>query len=115
MNNITLNHTTVSVENLRLDYVGPLQHIILDPLKDADKQQIKKTMTQMKEIGLTRDDVMETFMEVSFDKIEIPTKIKTAFTREWNKEMGTKKRKCEEMEEMEEMEELEERMEELEL
>ena len=44
----------------------------------------------MDELKITRDDLMETLQEVVMEKVEIPTKTKTAFTREYNKTHDTK-------------------------
>lgn len=71
-------------DEMRLDYVTSLQTILLKPLTN-EKPDIKKVMNQMEEYGLTRDDVMENLTEVCLESIEIPTKVKTAFTREYNK------------------------------
>ena len=92
---------------MRLDYTEPLRMSLLRPLLKGD---IKNTITGLDAVGLTKDD-LETLCEVSFDPVEIPTKVKAGFTREWNKRHIGKKRKMEivdDSEEMEEMEELEE-------
>ena len=48
----------------------------------------------MMAMKLTRDDVLDTLDNVLFTPIEVPTKVKTAFTREYNKlAMPVKKRK----------------------
>lgn len=78
-----------SNETLRLDYASPLQNILLTPLK-SDKPDVKGTIKTMDELKITRDDLMETLQEVVMEKIEIPTKVKTAFTREYNKTHDTK-------------------------
>ena len=106
-----------SANILRLDYVEHLQKSLLTPLQQ-DKPDIKGLIQRMDVMGVTRDDLMDTLCEVSFNQVEIQTKIKTAFTREWNKshgEMithGKKKRKVEDSEsDMDsDMEELEEEM-----
>jgi replication factor C subunit 1 len=90
---------------LRLDYADPLGIILLEPLR-GDKPDIKGAIRVMDSLRLTRDDLMENLAEVMFDKVELPTKTKTAFTREYNKthtEAGSikkgKKRLRDEMEE----------------
>ena len=91
-----------SNEEMRLDYADPLQQLLMEPLK-AEKPDIKGVIKTMDELRLTRDDLMDSLQEVMFDKIEIPTKTKTAFTREYNKSHSTttgksvKKRKLEEI------------------
>ena len=92
---------------MRLDYTEALRMTLLRPLLGGD---IKAAIAGLDAVGLTRDD-LETLCEVSFDPVEIPTKVKAGFTREWNKRHMGKKRKMEivdDSEEMEEMEELEE-------
>jgi replication factor C subunit 1 len=78
---------------LRLDYIDSLQKII-GGLLAADKPDIKGAIQLLDKLGLTRDDFMEAIGDVVIDGIEIPTKVKTAFTREYNKThtgVGTKK------------------------
>jgi replication factor C subunit 1 len=113
---------------MRLDYVTPLQTMMFGPL-GGEKADIKGVMARMDDLGWTRDDVMENLQEVCLDAMEVPTKVKTAFTREYNKmhggsgkKKGSKKRSAVAMEgsasedeEDEGVEEIEEGMEELEL
>jgi replication factor C subunit 1 len=113
---------------MRLEYVTPLQTILLSKLM-GDKPDIKGLIAQLDEMGWTRDDVMENLQEVCLEAMEVPTKVKTAFTREYNKthkeaKGASKKRGVseisddegeEEQEEDDGMEEIQEGMEELEL
>jgi replication factor C subunit 1 len=69
---------------MRLDYTDSLQKII-GGLLAADIPDIKGAIKALDELGLTRDDFMEAIGDVVLDSIEIPTKVKTAFTREYNK------------------------------
>lgn len=78
-----------SSNTFRLDYASALQNILLTPLKN-DKPDIKGTIKTMDELKITRDDLMETLQEICLEKVEIPTKSKTAFTREYNKTHDTK-------------------------
>lgn len=73
-----------SPEGMRLDTMDGLQHILLGGLANGsvDNKTVIKTLDEM---GLTRDDLLETIAEVCLEKIETPTKIKTSFTREYNK------------------------------
>jgi replication factor C subunit 1 len=93
-----------SNSDFRLDYADTLQTIALGPL-GGSSPDIKQCIKVLDGLRFTRDDVMEQLMEIVFDKIEIPTKTKTAFTREYNKthcDVKTKnvrKRKLEEIEE----------------
>jgi replication factor C subunit 1 len=70
--------------SIRLDYIDSLQKIIGGQLS-VDKPDIKGAIQLLDELGLTRDDFMEVIGDVVLDGIEIPTKVKTAFTREYNK------------------------------
>jgi replication factor C subunit 1 len=79
-----------SNDNFRLDYADALQTVLLTPLK-ADKPDIKGTIQTMDSLRFSRDDVMDCLQEFVFDKVEIPTKTKTAFTREYNKAHPDKK------------------------
>ena len=79
-----------SNDSFRLDYAEPLQNILLNPLK-AEKPDIKSTIKTMDQMRFTRDDIMDNLQEVMFDKFELPTKTKTAFTREYNKIHNDKK------------------------
>jgi len=79
-----------SNDSFRLDYAEPLQNILLNPLK-ADKPDIKTTIKTMDQMRFTRDDIMDNLQEIMFDKFELPTKTKTAFTREYNKAHPDKK------------------------
>jgi replication factor C subunit 1 len=92
-----------SNEEMRLDYADILQTIILLPLT-SEKPDIKRTIQKLDELRMTRDDLMENLQEVLLDTIEIPTKVKTTLTREYNKTHSSsgqiksiKKRKAEEM------------------
>ena len=67
------------VNKFRLDIMDPLYHILLD------KPDIKELIGLLDELGLTRDDIMEYIPEITLEKIEVATKTKSAFTREYNK------------------------------
>jgi hypothetical protein len=85
---------TCSKKALRLDSAEWYHHILLKPLL-TDKPDIKGTIQRMMAMKLTRDDVLDTLDNVLFTPIEVPTKVKTAFTREYNKLItsSVKKRK----------------------
>jgi replication factor C subunit 1 len=92
-----------SNQDMRLDYADTLQTVILEPLK-AEKPDVKGAIGVLDGLRLTRDDIMENLQEVMFDKVDIPTKVKTALTREYNKThtaagapKNIKKRKADEM------------------
>jgi replication factor C subunit 1 len=72
------------VGGMRLDYADALQQIVCGKLA-MDKPDIKGAIQILDELGLSRDDLMEAIGDVVLGGIEIPTKVKTAFTREYNK------------------------------
>jgi replication factor C subunit 1 len=77
----------------RLDYADAIQGILLGGLKTDTslKPDIKGVIQAIDGLGLTRDELMDNLMEFMFEKLEIPTKVKTAFTREYNKMHPDKK------------------------
>jgi replication factor C subunit 1 len=77
--------------DFRLDYADALQTILLSPLKD-EKPDIKGVIQTMDSLRLSRDDLIDSIQEVVFEKVEVPTKVKTAFTREYNKMHTTDKK-----------------------
>jgi predicted HAD superfamily phosphohydrolase YqeG len=85
----------------------------------AEKPDIKGTIQRMSEMKITRDELVESVGDVLFTPIDLSTKTKTAFTREYNKivsvDMKKKKRMVSasdsESDEDEEVTELEEEME----
>lgn len=103
----------IPVKKMRLDYMGSM-HTILLSWMSRDKKEVVKEMTTM---GLVRED-LDTFHDVAMEKVEIPTKTKSALTREFTKLNG-KKRKMDEVDEVEEdvdeLDKLEEDMKELEI
>lgn len=99
-----------SVSSLRLEEVEPIQRILLGGLS----LDMKGTIQRLDAMKLTRDHVMENIAENLFSPMELSTKVKSAFTREYNKSHTIKKKK-EKDEEEEEEEELEVEMENLEI
>jgi replication factor C subunit 1 len=79
-----------SNDDFRLDYADAIQNILLAPLKE-EKPDIKTTIKTMDSLRFTRDDLMDNLQEIMLEKVEIPTKTKTAFTREYNKAHPDKK------------------------
>ena len=79
-----------SNDEFRLDYAETLQTVLLSPLK-AEKPDIKATIKSIDALRFTRDDLMDNLQEFMFEKTDIPTKTKTAFTREYNKAHPDKK------------------------
>ena len=101
-----------SVRSLRLNELEPIEKILLQPLQ-KDKPDIKAAIQRMDAIHLTRDHLVENIAENLFYPTEITTKVKTAFTREYNKGHQSVRKVKEDPEE--DLEEIEEDMEELDL
>jgi len=105
-----------SVRSLRLHELESIEKILLHPLQ-KEKPDIKSAIQRMDAIHLTRDHLVENIAENLFYPTEISTKVKTAFTREYNKGHQSVKRKIkeEDLDDVEDIEDLEEDMEELDL
>lgn len=86
----------VPVKKMRLDYMGAIHTLVLNWLlkKDGAKEAAKN----MTELGLIRED-LDTIQDLSMEKIDVPTKNKSAVTREFTKLLG-KKRKVDEIQEV---------------
>jgi hypothetical protein len=76
--------------DFRLDYADAIQQILLEPLITGAATS-KNTIQTMDSLRLTRDDLMDSIQELLINPIELPTKTKTAFTREYNKTHGVTK------------------------
>jgi replication factor C subunit 1 len=76
-----------NVSAMRLDYLDPIQTILLGELcsDDCNTSNIATAAQQIADIGLTRDDMIEGIVEMSFEPVAIPAKTKAAFTRAYNK------------------------------
>ena len=107
-----------SVRSTRLYELEPIEKILLQPLQ-KEKPDIKGAIQRMDAIHLTRDHLVENIAENLFYPTEITTKVKTAFTREYNKGHQSVRKVKEDREDMEEdlddLDDLEEDMEELDL
>jgi replication factor C subunit 1 len=79
--------THTSSSRIRIDYVDALQRILMRPLTQLNctKNDIQSVISKLDVLSLSRDDMMETIPEILMYPIEIPTKTKSAFTREYNK------------------------------
>ena len=77
-------HQRHSSKTMRLDCAEWMNTILLTPLK-AEKPDIKGTIQRMLEMKITRDELVESIGDVLFTPIDLSTKTKTAFTREYNK------------------------------
>ena len=87
-------HQRCSSKTMRLDCAEWMNTILLTPLK-TEKPDIKGTIQRMLEMKITRDELVESVGDVLFTPVDLSTKTKTAFTREYNKILvaDTKKRK----------------------
>ena len=78
---------------MRLDKACAMERIMVAPLL-KEKPDIKDAIKVLDERGWSRDDLLEHLPAVLSEPMEIPTKVKTALTREYNKaHSGNKKRK----------------------
>ncbi|XP_066583927.1 replication factor C subunit 1 [Prorops nasuta] len=82
--------TGASKEAINLDYLGPLKNAILRPLIVDNLDGVDKAVKVMNEYHLVRED-LDSIAEISLwsgdrDPMQaIPTKVKAAFTRAYNK------------------------------
>jgi hypothetical protein len=105
-----------SASAMRLEETEAIQTILLKPLsllkgEKSDLPAIQAIISRMDAIRITRDQLLEV-SETVFESIEIPTKVKTMFTREYNKGHSVVKVKDKVEEEEEELEDVEEEEEE---
>lgn len=84
-------HQGCSSTSLRLDRAEWMNRILLTPL-NTEKPDIKGAIQRMKEMAVTRDELMES-TGVLFSPVELSTKVKTALTREYNKTVVSVKKK----------------------
>jgi replication factor C subunit 1 len=103
----------IPTKKMRLDYMGTIHTILMNWIMYKDKKDAVKEMTEM---GIIRED-LDTLHDLSMEKVEIPSKTKSALTREFTKLHGkasgkaSGKRKVDEMEDEEELDELEDELE----
>jgi hypothetical protein len=100
----------------RLVETESIRRILLQPLLSlkgdkSDLGAIQGVIRRIDTIGLSRDQLLEHIADTAFRDIEIVMKVKTMFTREYNKSHRTTKRILEENEEEEEEEDEEEEIE----
>jgi hypothetical protein len=100
--------------SLRLYELESIERILFQPLQ-KEKPDIKGAIQRMDAIHLTRDHLVENIAENLFYPTEIPTKVKTALTREYNKGHQSVKRKIKEEDDLDDLDDLEDNMEELDL
>lgn len=79
-----------SASSMRLDEAESLRTILLRPLASlkgdkGDLPAIQQLIQRLDVIRLSRDQLLENVCETVFGDIDVPTKVKTMFTREYNK------------------------------
>jgi replication factor C subunit 1 len=79
-----------SASSMRLDEAESLRTILLRPLaslkgEKGDVPAIQQLIQRLDAVRLTRDQLLENVCETVFGDIDVPTKVKTMFTREYNK------------------------------
>jgi replication factor C subunit 1 len=104
-----------SASSMRLDEAESIRTILLRPLaslkgEKGDLPAIQQLIERLDVIRLSRDQLLENVAEIVFGDIDVPTKVKTMFTREYNKRhsMVKKVAKIDDEEKEEEEEEEEE-------
>ena len=79
-----------SASSMRLDEAESLRTILLSPLASlkgdkADLPAIQQLIQRLDAVRLTRDQLLENVYETVFGDMDVPTKVKTMLTREYNK------------------------------
>ncbi len=79
-----------SASSMRLDEAESIRTILLHPLaslkgEKGDLPAIQQLIGRLDAIQLSRDQLLENVCKTVFGDIDIPTKVKTMFTREYNK------------------------------
>jgi replication factor C subunit 1 len=79
-----------SASSMRLDEAESIRTILLRPLaslkgEKGDLPVIHDLIGRLDAIRLSRDQLLENVCETVFGDIDVPTKVKTMFTREYNK------------------------------
>ena len=102
-----------STSSMRLDEAESLRTILLRPLaslkgEKGDLPAIQQLIQRLDTIRLSRDQLLENVCETVFGDIDVPTKVKTMFTREYNKGHSMVKKVVKSVDEDEEEEEEEE-------
>lgn len=85
---------SASKESINLDYLTTLRDSILKPLQDYGTDGVQKTLDFMKHYHLVKDDVdslneLSTWPGHKDLMSDIPAKVKSAFTRAYNKSAPT--------------------------
>jgi len=99
-----------SASAVRLEETESIRTILLRPLSllkgdKGDLATIQQVIGRLDTMRMSRDQLMESISETLLSSMEIPTKVKTMFTREYNKSHSTSVKVKKEDEEEEEDEE----------
>jgi replication factor C subunit 1 len=83
-------HVSADTTELRLGYIPALRQEFLKLMLDKNGPKMEEVISIMDAYGLDRDDVFEKLDEFNLDKkadkfSDIDSKVKAAFTREYNK------------------------------
>ena len=87
-------------KKMRLDYMGSIHTLLLNWMLYTKPTGAKEAVHNMTELGLLRED-LDTVHDLSMEKVEVPTKNKSAITREFTKLLGKKRKALDDMEVME--------------
>jgi len=106
-----------SASSMRLDEAESIRTILLRPLaslkgEKGDLPVIQQLIERLDTIRMSRDQLLENVYETVFGDIDVPTKVKTMFTREYNKRHSMVKKVAKTIDEEDEEEEEEEEVEE---
>jgi hypothetical protein len=85
-----------SAGSVRLNEAEWIHQILMRPLASlkgdkGDVPALKGVIARMDAIRISRDQLVESVGEIVFGSVDLPTKVKTAFTREYNKGRVVKK------------------------
>ena len=99
-----------SASSMRLDEAESIRTILLRPLaslkgEKGDLPAIQQLIQRLDAVRLSRDQLLENVCETVFGDIDVPTKVKTMFTREYNKGHSMVKKVVKSVDEEEEEEE----------
>lgn len=99
-----------SASSMRLDEAESIRTILLRPLaslkgEKGDLPAIHQLIQRLDAVRLSRDQLLENVCETVFGDIDVPTKVKTMFTREYNKGHSMVKKVAKSVDEEEEEEE----------
>jgi replication factor C subunit 1 len=86
-------------KKMRLDYMGSIHTLLMNWMLYTKPTGAKEAVHNMTELGLLRED-LDTVHDLSMEKVEVPTKNKSAITREFTKLLGKKRKALDSVESM---------------